>query len=57
MRRKRRSGATAGEIAEVLLSCGFPRICGIWFTVAFRKTVTIAAIGCPGRRVTPPLAR
>ena len=57
MRRKRRSGASGDEIAEVLVSCGFPRVRGIWFTVAFRETITIAAIGCPGRCVTPPLAR
>ena len=48
MRRKRRSGASGGESAEVLVSCGFPRLRGIWFTVAFRETITIAAIGYPG---------
>jgi hypothetical protein len=55
MRRKRRSGASGDEIVEVLVSCGFPRVCGIWFTVAFRETITIAAIGTTG--ATPPLAR
>lgn len=49
MRRKRRSGARGGEIAEVLVSCGFPRVRGIRFTVAFRETITIAAVPCPGR--------
>ena len=57
MRRKRRSDTGAGEMTEVLVSCGFPRVCGIWFTVAFRETITIAAIGTPRRCVTPPLAR
>ena len=52
MRRKRRSGAGDDEIAEVLLSCGFPRACGIWFTVPFRETITIAAIKGPGRCVS-----
>ena len=57
MQRKRRSGASAGEIAEVPMPCGSPRVCGIWFTVAFRQTITIAAIGMPRRCVMPPLAR
>jgi len=57
MRRKRRSDTGAVEMTEVLVSCGFPRVRGIWFTVAFRETITIAAIGTPRRCVTPPLAR
>src|SRR5687767_10728466 len=55
MRRKRRSGAGGGEIAEVPVSCGFPRVCGIWFTVAFRETITIAAIGTNERRGNPAM--
>ena len=52
MQRKRRSGASDDGIAEVPVPCGFPRVRGIWFTVAFRETITIAAIGRAGRRVT-----
>ena len=36
------------QIAEVPVSCGFPRIREIWFTLRFRGTITIATVSWPG---------
>ena len=32
----------------MLWSCAFPLICGNRFTLAFRETITIGAVSCPG---------